>query len=99
MLLMCDQNAVTSRGDGSPDGEETVSPPSSAAAEGGEMMPSGHWERLAPTHCLVEEERGALREEVGQEDVEMSSSHDLCPSAHQSPESAMGSSSSFTKRY
>lgn len=98
MLLMCDQSAVMSGGDGSPEGEEPALPPSSAAAERGERMPSGHWERLAPTNCQLGGESVALREEVVQEDEEMmSSSHDL--SANQSPESATGSSSSFTKRY
>ncbi|XP_037534886.1 period circadian protein homolog 3 [Nematolebias whitei] len=96
MLLMCDRSAVMSGGDGSPHGEEPALPPSPAAAEGGERMPSGHWERLVPTNCLVGGESGAMREEAGQEDEEMmSSSHDL--SANQSPESATGSSSSFTK--
>lgn len=100
MLLMCDQSAVMSRDDGGPDGEEPALPSSSAAAEEEERMPPAHQGRLAQTDRLGGGERGALREEVGQEDEEMTnSSQDLSSSANQSPESATGSTSSFTKRY
>ncbi|XP_037831422.1 period circadian protein homolog 3 isoform X2 [Kryptolebias marmoratus] len=98
MLLMSDQSAVMSRGDGRPDGEEPALPSSSAEAEGDEGMPSGHRDRLVQGDCLGGGEGGALREEVGQEDEEMTnSSHDLSSSANQSPESVTGSTSPFTK--
>lgn len=99
MLLMCDQSAVMSGGDGGQDGEEPALPSGTAEGEGADSGTSGCQDGLVQLENLTAEGQGALTVEVGQEDEEMTSaSNDLSSSANESPGSARGCPSPSTKR-
>ncbi|XP_007561332.1 period circadian protein homolog 3 isoform X1 [Poecilia formosa] len=96
MLLMYDQSAVMSGGDGGQGGEEPALPLGPAEGEGAGGGPSGHQD--GQLQLLTAEGQGALAGDVGQEDEEMTStSNDLSSSTNESPRSARGCPSPSTK--
>ncbi|KAM4741598.1 period circadian protein homolog 3 isoform 3-T3 [Anableps anableps] len=98
MLLMYDQSAVMSGGDGGQDGEEPALPSGPAEGEGADRVTSGCQDGQVQLQCLAAERRGALTGEVGQEDEEMTStSNDLSSLTNESPGSARGCPSPLTK--
>ncbi|XP_023180397.1 period circadian protein homolog 3 isoform X2 [Xiphophorus maculatus] len=98
MLLMYDQSAVMSGGDGSQGGEEPALPLGPTEGEGADGGTSGCQDGELQLQDLTAEGQGALTGEVGQEDEEMTStSNDLSSSTNESPGSAGGCPSPSTK--
>ncbi|XP_014892215.1 period circadian protein homolog 3 isoform X2 [Poecilia latipinna] len=96
MLLMYDQSAVMSGGDGGQGGEEPALPLGPAEGEGAGGGTSGRQD--GQLQLLTAEGQGALAGDVGQEDEEMTStSNDLSSSTNESPRSARGCPSPSTK--